>query len=342
VLERTARETVLRNISQRLRSGKAKLLQAIRRFLQDYSGDHSLAHFMEMMEVPLHRIYAHSLMWFEWIAEAEGTPVIPDPFRQRLARTMGGTWISTDSTSYFGFIMDSMINGFGHRDDVAARQWCLMVYLDLFDEAPGLSDHSKLVDHLDALFADDRVKQELIAYMDVRISMHEAIEQSDLLPFPTAMCLHGRYTRTQIIAGLGKSDLSRKFPSREGVLYVESLNTEAFFVTLDKSGMQFNPTTMYDDYFINAELFHWQSQNATSPESPKGQSYIRHAQTGKRILLFVREANRDADELTMGFVCCGMLHYVAHEGSKPMSITWRMETPPPAMLLQAGRKLAIG
>jgi len=33
---------------------------------------------------------------------------------------------------------------------------------------------------------------------------------------------------------------------------------------------------------------------------------------------------------------------VAHEGSKPMSITWRMETHPPAMLLQAGRKLAIG
>jgi superfamily II DNA or RNA helicase len=342
LLERTARETVLQNISQRLRGGKAKLLQAIRRFLQDFNGDHSLSNFSAWMDVPLHRIYVHSMLWFEWVAEAEGSPVLPDAFRQRLASTMAGTWLSTDSISYFGFIRESMINGFGHRDDLATRQWCLMVYLDLFDEAPGVPDHESLVGRLDDLFTDDRVKRELIEYMDLRRSEHEAIEQSDGLPFPTAMRLHGRYTRAQIIAGLGKSDLHRKFPSREGVLYVESLNTEAFFVTLDKSGMQFNPTTMYDDYFINAELFHWQSQNATSPDSPKGQSYIRHAQTGKRILLFVREANRDADELTMGFVCCGMLCYVAHEGSKPMSITWRMETPPPAMLLQAGRKLAIG
>lgn len=342
VLERTARETILKNVNQGLRSGKKKLLQAIRRFLQDFSGAHTLAHFSEWMELPLHRIFSHGMLWFEWIAEAEGMPIEPDAFRQRLARVMGSTWLSTDSTSYFRFLLDAMHQGFGHRLDTAARQWCLMIYIDLFDEAPGLEDHAALVSTLDGLFADDRVKQEMIEYLEIRIAGHESIELEGPLPFQTALQLHGRYTRSQIIVGLGKSSLDRKFPSREGVLFVESLNAEAFFVTLDKSGMQFNPTTMYDDYFINAELFHWQSQNATSPESPKGRSYIGHAQTGKGILLFVREANRDADELTMGFICCGMLRYVAHEGSKPMSITWRMETPPPAMLLQSGRKLAIG
>lgn len=99
---------------------------------------------------------------------------------------------------------------------------------------------------------------------------------------------------------------------------------------------------MYDDYFINGELFHWQSQNATAPETPKGRSYIEHVRTGKRILLFVREARLDEDGLTMAFLCCGFLTYVSHEGARPMSITWRMETPPPSMLLQEGRKLAIG
>ncbi len=33
------------------------------------------------------------------------------------------------------------------------------------------------------------------------------------------------------------------------------------------------PTTMYEDYALNEYLFHWQSQNSASPESPVGLSY---------------------------------------------------------------------
>jgi hypothetical protein len=341
-LERTARETVLRNISQRLRGGKNKLLQAIRRFKQDYAGEHSIVRFVDLMEVPLHMVYDHSLMWFDLLDESEGVMVSQDPFRKKLVKAMGSTWLSTDSTSYFMFLKAALSQGFAHREDVSAQQWCLMFYIDIFDEAPGVADHRVLVGRLDDLFKDDRIKFELIEYLSLRISSHDAIELNHTFPFSTALNLHGRYTRTQIIVGLGKSQLNRVFPSREGVLYVESINTEAFFVTLDKSGMDFNPSTMYNDYFINSSLFHWQSQNATSPLSPKGQSYIHHQEIKKNILLFVREANRNEDDLTMGFIFCGQIQYVSHEGSKPMSITWRMDVPPPAMLLDEGQKLAIG
>ena len=342
VLERTARETVLRNISQRLRGGKNKLLQAIRRFKQDYEGEHSIVRFVDLMEVPLHMVYDHSLMWFDLLDESEGVMVSQDPFRKKLVKAMGSTWLSTDSTSYFMFLKAALSQGFAHREDVSAQQWCLMFYIDIFDEAPGVADHRVLVGRLDDLFKDDRIKFELIEYLSLRISSHDAIELNHTFPFSTALNLHGRYTRSQIIVGLGKSQLNRVFPSREGVLYVDTINTEAFFVTLDKSGMDFNPSTMYNDYFINSSLFHWQSQNATSPLSPKGQSYIHHQEIKKNILLFVREANRNEDDLTMGFIFCGQIQYVSHEGSKPMSITWRMDVPPPAMLLDEGQKLAIG
>jgi hypothetical protein len=333
---------VLQNISQRFKGGKQKLLQSIRKFKQDYAGDLTLARFSEIMEIPLHRIYGHGLMWFELLEEAEGNPVNQDDVKQRLARAMASVWLATDSLSYFSFLRESLVNDFSHRDDESARHWCLMCYYDLFEAPTGSANHAALAQKMDSLIHDSSVKKEVSEFLNLRIRDHEAIEQNTSLSFPTALRLHGRYTRSQVIVGLGMSNLSRRFPSREGVLLAKDLNTEAFFVTLDKSGMEFNPSTMYNDYFINTELFHWQSQNATSPESPKGQSYIHHAASGKKILLFVREANRDEDELTMGFVCCGLLQYVSHEGSKPMSITWRMEVPPPAMLLQEGRKLAIG
>jgi hypothetical protein len=117
---------------------------------------------------------------------------------------------------------------------------------------------------------------------------------------------------------------------------------ELFFVTLYKADGRFNAGTMYHDYFINAQLFHWQSQNSTTPESEIGQSYINQKALGKEILLFVRESTTDEFGNTMAFVFCGRLHYLSHEGRKPMSITWRLETPPPAMLLEEGRKLAAG
>jgi hypothetical protein len=99
---------------------------------------------------------------------------------------------------------------------------------------------------------------------------------------------------------------------------------------------------MYHDYFINDQLFHWQSQNSTTPESEIGRSYINQKALGKEILLFVRESTVDEFGRTMAFVFCGRLQYLSHEGRKPMSITWRLETPPPAMLLEEGRKLAAG
>ena len=89
-------------------------------------------------------------------------------------------------------------------------------------------------------------------------------------------------------------------------------------------------------------MFHWQSQNSTAPESNVGQSYIRQREQNKDVLLFIREATKDENGLTMGYVFCGKLYYLQHEGRKPMSITWRIETPPPAMLLDEGRKLGIG
>jgi hypothetical protein len=69
---------------------------------------------------------------------------------------------------------------------------------------------------------------------------------------------------------------------------------------------------------------------------------IDNKSTNKDILLFVRESSFDENGVTMGFVFCGKLQYIQHEGRKPMSITWSIETPPPALLLEEGKKLGVG
>jgi hypothetical protein len=333
------KEIILLN---RLDGTKKNLLQYIRRFKQDYTGEHSISRFSELLEVPLHRIYSHSLLWFELLMEVDGVVSVQVDFHKRLSATMGRTWLSVDSVSYFKYLRDSVNSGFSDNAAAQFRHWMLMCYADIYNDAPKVENFSQLTSLLNELFDNINVKKEMIDYLDLRIRDHQAIEQDYSFGFETGLKLHGRYTRNQISVCMNSWTLSSRYFTQSGVMHVSSITTEAFFVTLDKTGMEYNPAIMYQDYFINGSLFHWQSQNSTSPESPKGQSYINHKQMGKRLLLFVREAINGEDDNTMAYVCCGLLEYVSHEGSKPMSITWRMDVPPPAMLLDEGQKLAIG
>ena len=82
--------------------------------------------------------------------------------------------------------------------------------------------------------------------------------------------IHARYQREEILAALDFPRLPNSF--REGVFYFAERNVDAFFVTLKKSEADYSPTTMYADYPISRDLFHWESQSTTSVNSPTGQA----------------------------------------------------------------------
>jgi hypothetical protein len=63
---------------------------------------------------------------------------------------------------------------------------------------------------------------------------------------------------------------------------------------------------------------------------------------GKNILLFVREKNKDSYGNTMSYVFLGKVFYQSHYGSKPMSITWKLERDIPAFLWKEMAKMAVG
>ncbi len=64
---------------------------------------------------------------------------------------------------------------------------------------------------------------------------------------------------------------------REGVLHLLDLPSDPFLFTLHKSESHYSPTAIYQDYAIKERLFHWQSQSATSADSPTGRGYNDHA-----------------------------------------------------------------
>lgn len=153
------------------------------------------------------------------------------------------------------------------------------------------------------------------------------------LDFPCILEVYAQYTRDQILSALGYYTESKIKSHREGVLFLKEKNIDAFFITLKKSEKAYSPSTMYEDYVISEELFHWQSQSATTASSETGKRYIEHKQRGHKILLFVRE-EKMVDGFTAPYVFLGTAEYQSHIGSKPMSIVWKIDRPIPAYFVQ--------
>ena len=150
--------------------------------------------------------------------------------------------------------------------------------------------------------------------------------------------LHCTYTRDQILVAM---DFMKPNTVREGTKWLEDKKVDVFFITLNKSDKDYSPTTMYEDYSINEEFFHWQSQSTTSDTSPTGQRYINHVREGNKVLLFVREFKKDMAGAAP-YTYLGTAKYVSHYGNRPMSITWRLDNPIPAKYIKKTSKLEVG
>ena len=154
------------------------------------------------------------------------------------------------------------------------------------------------------------------------------------------MRVHARYQREEILAALDYAHLQRVPKSfQAGVVFSVPWQADAFFVTLKKSEADYSPTTMYRDYAISPDLFHWESQSTTSVGSPTGQRYLNHAAQGSSVLLFTRQ-HRAADLGTEPYMFLGPASYVSHTGDRPIAITWKLQHAMPSDVFQAASVVA--
>jgi superfamily II DNA or RNA helicase/HKD family nuclease len=151
--------------------------------------------------------------------------------------------------------------------------------------------------------------------------------------------VHAHYRLAEALAAFGMSNPSSM---RQGVIYFEGEQADAFFVTLRKTERHYSPTTMYQDYAISPRLFHWESQSTTTGRSATGQRYANHMRQATTVHLFVRESKQPDGLLGRPpYLYAGPMRYVSHEGERPMRIVWRLEHDlPPELFVLA--KVAAG
>ena len=153
------------------------------------------------------------------------------------------------------------------------------------------------------------------------------------------LSVHARHSVIEILAAFGRVAAGRFYQHREGVYRDEATNSDLFFTTLEKSEKHYSPTTMYKDYAIAPDLFHWESQSTTTQGSATGQRYIQSRQRGGHILLFVRQCAKQ-DGATVPYTFLGLCDYESHVKERPIQFVWRLRRRMPVDFFREARVAA--
>jgi superfamily II DNA or RNA helicase len=343
ILERKAKDVILKNITAATALNSNQLIQKIQSFHNQTTLPLNLRNFIEFYDIPLQFVYK-KIGWKRLSQMAGVIDYFGVENEKQIFSAIKNKWQSTASISYFKFILKLAKNKFKLKIDELShieKSMALMLHYDIWQSAGGFSS---LEESINQIGRNEVLVQEIIEVLEILIDNIKFKEIDIDLPYPQPLKLHARYTRDQILAafGLNKFDQISSFRIGVGVAENKDLNTELLFVDLIKTAENFSPTTMYEDYALNERLFHWQSQNSAGPETKKGKSYINHININKKILLFLREKANDEYGNTMGYVFVGEGTINHHYGSKPMSIEWELKEPLPHYLWKDAAKLRVG
>ncbi len=324
VLDRVAQDIVLRNVRTQLRFTRTQLAADVRSH-----GDLSLAAYLQEAEREPVDVYRNGGSWTTLRREAGLPTPSGGPDEGALLRRMAAFTHVDDPER--ADVYRRLVDLDGPRYDELTEREQRLARMLLFTMWPKRDGFRSYAAGLAQLRRHPAVCAEIAELVTLGLDQARHVPGSlgeGLQHVPLAT--HARYRREEILAALGYATLQR-VPGNHvaGVAWAEETQTDAFLINLRKSEKDFSPTTMYRDYAISTELFHWESQNSTSTTSPVGQRYLHHREQGSHIVLFVRDAPTD-DLGAAPFLCLGPASYVEHRGERPIAITWKLHRPMPA------------
>ena len=322
VLDRQAQAAVLANLKAQVISTRAQIARELRAH-----PTHDLARFLAESGVELHDVVRSDRSWTQMRRDAGLAVPARGPREKELLKRVRAfahvddperaaaytRWLSDDASSYDDPALTELERAFGR-----------MLFFSLWTDSGGFDSYAA---GLASLGSEPNVREDLRQVIALGLERAQHVARplnGGLSDLP--LRVDASYTREEAVSALQYVSIEGRKPNsfREGVLWSEPPHTDAFFVTLHKSEEDYSPSTMYRDYFISPELFHWESQSTTTSASRTGQRYINHESLGSHVLLFSRDHKITEFGSGAPYRFYGPLTYKSHEGERPMAITWHL------------------
>ena len=336
LLEKKAKQYIFENIRASF-GARAGLVARIANFTEDTGKALTLSNFLDHLHMDVRALYACDS--FSRLCVQAG---VRENFIEPLEETMRKAFprfATVNSCRLLAFWME-MLQAPRERMTAGEVRMLQMFQFTIWQKPYEECSFTSLLDGIMEVRKNLTLCAELLELLQYNFGRIDFIDERVELGFDCPLDLHCDYTRDQILVAL---DFLKPSTVREGVKYLPDQKIDIAFVTLNKSDKDYSPSTMYQDYSVGEEFFHWQSQSTTSENSPTGQRYIHHRKKGTLFLLFVRENKTDRVSGGAGvYTFLGKANYVQHEGSRPMSILWKLERPIPVRLQKRTNELVGG
>jgi superfamily II DNA or RNA helicase/HKD family nuclease len=344
ILDRVAQKSVLENIKAQLRFNRKQLIADVRSHAEVVLKDYLSQASRELSEV----YRKTGDLWTSLIREAglvQDPPVIVENggvsvFEEQLILKKMTALQHVDDperADMYSALADPdgpLYEDLSDREKVLAR----MLFFTLWPDGGGFGKYDD---------GFDRLRSHAYACSEIRQLMKLGLQTVRHVPKGLGEGLshvpivsHATYAPTEVLAALGRKslerDTDRNFILTGGVAWCAPERTDALFVTLKKDKKRHSPTTMYRDYAISPELFHWESQSTTPSHSATARRYFDREGHNSHVLLLTREYARNDLGMTAPFTCLGQVDYREHVGEKPISVTWKLHRPMPADVYAMG------
>lgn len=323
VLDKTSQDAVLENLRDQLGSGWKAIVDEMRVLRPVALPEFLETTGVELSDVVRDRGRANPRSWTRARRDA-GLPTMPGgPQEGHLLRRVPNL-AHVDDGLRAQVYLDLLSDEAPRYEDLDSLQQTLarMLFFSLW---PDLGGHRSYAEGLASLAPERAFRDEASQVVA------DAVAKSRHTPRPlrgmplNPLRTHAHYSREELTAGLDWATFDRT-PQvmRQGVFWAKDWDADALLVTLRKNEKDFSPTTMYRDYAISNELFHWESQSVTTQDSPTGRRYLRQRENGNQILLFSREVADSDLGTAQPFLALGTCDLVQAEGERPIAVTWRL------------------
>ena len=338
-LEKQAQDYILDTISEPI--GSKSWIEAKLQILKEEGvRDIALKQFLEIFDLDIKSLYKKSnsnpRSFSKFCANVGFRPSFTEPDEKMMC--IGFSRIcSINSEKWLNFLVKDLLISNKTIDDYddIQRLYIEMFYFTMWTNASDIGGDAEL-NKIRALKNNPVLYKEMIEILNYQLDTINFVAKEVDLGYNHPLQVHCNYSRDQLLVGLGHKNPSNM---RQGVFYLEDKKTDIFLITLNKNVDYYKESIQYNDYSISEYIFHWESQNATSPESKQGKRYINHDKLGSKILLFVRDENDDKTGNRAPYTFLGTAHYIRHENSKPMAIYFRLDVPIPGELMNVTNKL---
>jgi len=338
-MEKVAKEYILQNIGEYI-NDKRGLMKKIKALAYESGNNITLKDFMASYDVELLDIYktkgnlkgiSINNSFYRLCVEAGIRENYECKDETILANSLGKvTFInSIKMLKLLIEVMENLDKFKNHSFNEAEEKLLLMFHYTLYGNSLKEFNMKTAFESIIRLSENKEIFEEVLEILKYNYNNLSVISKKDSAMENSQLEVHCSYTSDQILVALGKHTADKKYNFQEGVLHVKEKELDAFFITLNKVEKHYSPSTMYKDYAISSELFHWQTQSKISPETPTCERYINHKKNNHKILLFVRENKKDKG-FASPFTYLGTADYVRHYGTLPVNIIWRLHEALPA------------